>query len=190
MNFLQTLCPVLITKMIIFQIKLLNEINFFLILIYLSLQFKIVHVFPLKFLWITSIQIALLLVNWPPQCIATDHTSIGLKRVTIQLVVSEVCCSVFTRFSHHNTSQVCTATLNDRHWRFIAHLAQVEITLAALLVFSSTYPVTNIFLCVINDCSGHSCLTFHWWFLWAFMFVMSSVSVLSINVCCFIDEYS
>ena len=35
--------------MIIFQIKLLNEINFFLILIYLLLQLKIVYVFPLKF---------------------------------------------------------------------------------------------------------------------------------------------
>ena len=62
--------------MIIFQIKLLNEINFFLILIYFLLQLKIVHVFPLKFLCITSIQIALLLVNWPPQCIAIDHTTI------------------------------------------------------------------------------------------------------------------
>ena len=97
--------------MIIFQIKLLNETNFFLILIYLLLQLKIVHVFPLKFLWITSIQIALLLVNWPPQCIAIDHTSIMLKRVTIQLVVSEARLSVLTRFSCHNTSQVCTATL-------------------------------------------------------------------------------
>ena len=36
--------------MIVFQIKLLNKINFFLILIYLLLQLKIVHVFPLKFL--------------------------------------------------------------------------------------------------------------------------------------------
>ena len=98
--------------MIIFQIKLLNETNFFLILIYLLLQLKIVHVFPLKFPLITSIQIALLLVNWPPQCIAIDHTSIGLKRVTIQLVVSEARLSVLMRFSRHNTSQVCTATLN------------------------------------------------------------------------------
>ena len=46
----------------IFKIKL-NDINFFLILIYLLFQLKIVHVFPLQFLWITSIQIALLLVN-------------------------------------------------------------------------------------------------------------------------------
>ena len=36
-NFLQTLHPVLITKMILFQIKLPNEINFFLILINLLL---------------------------------------------------------------------------------------------------------------------------------------------------------
>ena len=94
-----------------FSNKTIEWNNFFLILIYLLLQLKIVHVFPLKFLWITSIQIALLLDNWPPQCIAIDHTSIGLKRVTIQLVVSEACRSVLTRFSRHNTSQVCTATL-------------------------------------------------------------------------------
>ena len=48
--FFKTLHPVLITKMIIFQIRLLNETNFFLIFIYLLLQLKIVHVFPLKFL--------------------------------------------------------------------------------------------------------------------------------------------
>ena len=64
--------------MIIFQIKLLNEINFFLILIYLLWQLKIVHVFPLKFLRITSIQIRLLLVNWP----LTDH---ALQLTTLQL---------------------------------------------------------------------------------------------------------
>ena len=97
----------------IFQIKIWNEINFFLIIIFILLQFKSVYLFSLKFLWATDIQNALLLVNWPSQCIAIDHSSIGLKRMTIQLLVNEVWLCVLTSLLHHNTSQVCTATLNS-----------------------------------------------------------------------------
>ena len=95
----------------IFRIKILNKINFFLIIIFILLQFKTVYLFSLKFLWTTDIQNALLLVNWPPQCIAIDHSSIGLQRITIQLLVNEVWLCVLTSLLHHNTSQVCTATL-------------------------------------------------------------------------------
>ena len=52
-----------IVKIMIFQIKILNEINLFLIIIFKLLQFKIVCVCSLKFLWTTAIQNALLLVN-------------------------------------------------------------------------------------------------------------------------------
>ena len=59
---------------------------------------------------LTSIH-ALLLVYWPSHGIAIDHSSIGLKRLTIQLVFNEAWLCVVVRFLHHNTSQVCTATL-------------------------------------------------------------------------------
>ena len=59
---------------------------------------------------LTSIH-ALLLVYWPSHGIAIDHSSIGLKRLTIQLVFNEAWLCVLARFSRHNTSQVCTATL-------------------------------------------------------------------------------
>ena len=42
-KFLQTSHTVLNVKMVIFQIKKLNEINFFLIKIYILLQLKIVY---------------------------------------------------------------------------------------------------------------------------------------------------
>ena len=48
-----------------FQITILNEINFFLIIIYTLLKFKTVYLFSWKFLWTTNIQNALLLVNGP-----------------------------------------------------------------------------------------------------------------------------
>ena len=42
-KFLLTLHSVLIVKMVIFQIKIINEINFFLIIINILLQFKTVY---------------------------------------------------------------------------------------------------------------------------------------------------
>ena len=40
----------------ILQIKILNEINFFPIIIYILLQFKVYYLFPLQFLFPTNIQ--------------------------------------------------------------------------------------------------------------------------------------
>ena len=48
-KFLKTWHFVSIVKIAIFQIKILNEINFFLILIYILLQYKIICLFPLEF---------------------------------------------------------------------------------------------------------------------------------------------
>ena len=95
----------LIVKKLFFQIKKLNEINFFLIITYILIQFKVFIYSPWKFMWSTDIQNTLLLVYWPSHGIAIDHSSIGLKRLTIQLVFIEAWLCVVMRFLHHNTSQ-------------------------------------------------------------------------------------
>ena len=111
-KFLKNLHIGLIAKEQFFQIKKLNESNFFLIIIYILIKFKVFIYIPWKFIWSTDIQNTLLLVYWPPHGIAIDHSSIGLKSLTIQLVFIEAWLCVVMRFLHHNTSQVCTATLN------------------------------------------------------------------------------
>ena len=93
--------------MVIFQVKILNEINFFLIIIYILLQFKTF----LPEISMDNIQNILLLAKWPLKCIAIDYSSIGLKRVTIQLVVNEAWLCVLMRLLRHNTSEVCAVTL-------------------------------------------------------------------------------
>ena len=111
-KFLKNLHIGLIAKRLFCQIKKLNQSNFFLIIIYILIQFKVFIYSPWKFIWSTDIQNILLLVYWPPHGIAIAHSSIGLKRLTIQLVFIEAWLCVVMRFLHHNTSQVCTATLS------------------------------------------------------------------------------
>ena len=94
------------------KVKKLNQSNFFLIIIYILIQFKMFIYSPWKFIWSTDIQNTLLLVYWPPHGIAIDHSSIGLKRLTMQLVFIEawLCCNeTFT--SQHVTSVYCNLTL-------------------------------------------------------------------------------
>ena len=62
MKLLKKLHTVLIFKKLIFQIKILNEINLFLIIICILLQFKVFIYSPRKFIWSTDIQNTLLLV--------------------------------------------------------------------------------------------------------------------------------
>ena len=62
-------------------------------------------------MWSTDIQNALLLVYGLPHGIAIDHSSIRLKKLTIQLVFNEAWLCVLVRFLCYNASQVCTATL-------------------------------------------------------------------------------
>ena len=115
-KFLKNFHIDLITKKLIFQIKKLNESNFVLIIIYILIQFKVFIYSLWKFRWSTDIQNTLLLVYWPPHGIAIDHSSIGLKRLPIQLVFIEAWLCVVLRFLHLNTSQVCTATLTITEW--------------------------------------------------------------------------
>ena len=108
-KFLKNLHIGLIAKKLFFQIKILNDNNFFLVIINILVKFKMFIYSPWKFLWSTNIQNALPLVYWPPHGIAIDHSSIGLKRLTIQLVFNEAWLCVVLRFLRHNT---CTATLS------------------------------------------------------------------------------
>ena len=79
-----------------------------------------VYLFALKFIWSTDIHTCIAMVYWPSHSIAIDHSSIGLKRLTIQLVFNEAWLCVLVRFLHHNMSQVRTATLSysriNRTW--------------------------------------------------------------------------
>ena len=110
-KFLKTLHTIFIVSIQIFQIKILYEINFLLIIIYMLLQFKISVYSPLNFEGLLTYINALPVVYWPPKCIAIDHSSIGLKRLTIQSMFNEVWLCVWTRILRHKTSEVCTATL-------------------------------------------------------------------------------
>ena len=111
-KFLKNLHISLIPKKLFFQIKKLNESNFILIIINILIQFKVFIYSPWKCIWSTDIQNTLLLVYWPPHGIAIDHSSIVLKRLTIQLVFIEAWLCVVMRFLHHKMSQVCTATFS------------------------------------------------------------------------------
>ena len=65
-NFLKIIHSVLIAKKQIFQLKILDEINSFLIRIYILIRFKVFIHSPRKFIWSTNIQNALLYVYLPP----------------------------------------------------------------------------------------------------------------------------
>ena len=65
-KLLKNLHIILIVKKQFFQMKILNKINFFLIIICILIQFKVFIYSPWKFIWSTDIQNALLLVNWSP----------------------------------------------------------------------------------------------------------------------------
>ena len=75
-KILKNLHIVLIVKKQIFQIKLLNHINFFPIKIFIFIQFTVFIHSPCKFIWFTDIQNALLLVF--------DHHN-ALQLITVQL---------------------------------------------------------------------------------------------------------
>ena len=58
-KLLINLHTILIIKKVIFQIKILNEINIFPIIICILIQFKVFNYSPWKFIWSTDIQNAL-----------------------------------------------------------------------------------------------------------------------------------
>ena len=80
-------------KMIIFQIKIFNEITLFLFMIY---NFKVLVSLPKSFHGPLGLR---MYCNWPTDH-AIDHSSVGLRRLTIQSVFNEVSLFTFSKGTH------------------------------------------------------------------------------------------
>ena len=86
----ETLQTISNMKMNIFQRKIFNEITLLLFMIYSFIKFKVLVSLPKNFHGSLGMRMH---CNWPTDH-AIDHSSIGLKRLTIQPVFNEV--SLFT----------------------------------------------------------------------------------------------
>ena len=83
-------------KMNIFQRKIFNEITLLLFMFYSFMKFKVLVSFPKSFHGPLGMRMH---CNWPTDH-AIDHTSIGLKRLTIQPVFNEVSLFTFSEGTH------------------------------------------------------------------------------------------
>ena len=82
-KFLKTLHAVFNVKKLIFQIKILNEINFFLKINYILIQCKMLLFLLNNFYGPLTFR---MVYYW-----SIEHNSVGLKRSTIQIVFNEAC---------------------------------------------------------------------------------------------------
>ena len=87
MKLLETLQTVLNVKMNIWQIKICNEINLFVFIIYSFIKFKVLVSFPKSFHGLLNYENALQLANWSN---SIDNSSILFNKLTIQLVFNEI----------------------------------------------------------------------------------------------------
>ena len=92
----ETLQTISNTKMNIFQIKTFNEITLFLLMIYSFIKFKVLVILPKSFQGPLGMRMH---CNWPTDH-AIDHSSIGLKRLTMQPVFNEVSLFTFSKGTH------------------------------------------------------------------------------------------
>ena len=90
---LQTISNV---KMNIFQMKIFNEITLLLFIIYSFIKFKVLVSLPKISMVYLSVTMH---CNWPTDH-AIDHSSIGLKRLIIQLVFNEISLFTFSKWTH------------------------------------------------------------------------------------------
>ena len=80
-------------KMNIFQMKIFNEITLLLFIIYFFIKFQV----SLK---VSMVHLTVrMYCNWPTDH-AIDYSSIGLKRLTIQLVFNKVSLFTFSKGTH------------------------------------------------------------------------------------------
>ena len=92
----ETLQTVLNVKMNIFQLKIFCEITLLLFIICSFIKFKVLVCLPKSFL----VHIALTIYyNWPTDH-AIDYSSIGLNRLTIQLMFNDVSMFTFSEGTH------------------------------------------------------------------------------------------
>ena len=92
----ETLQTISNMKMNIFQIKIFNEITLLLFIIDSFIKFKILVSLPKSFHDLLGMRMH---CNWPTDH-AIDHSSIGLKRLTIQPVFNEVSLFTFSEGTH------------------------------------------------------------------------------------------
>ena len=92
----ETLQTISNMKMNIFQQKIFNEITLQLFMIYSFIKFKVLISLPKSFHGPLGMRMH---CNWPTDH-AIDHSSIGLKRLTIQPVFNEVSLFTFSEGTH------------------------------------------------------------------------------------------
>ena len=92
----ETLQTVSNVKMNIFQIKIFNEITLLLFIIYNFIKFKVLVNLPKSFHGLFGCEKVLELATDH----AIDHISIGLNRLTIQLVCNGVSLFTFSKWTH------------------------------------------------------------------------------------------
>ena len=92
----ETLQTISNMKMNIFQIKIFNEITLLLFKIDSFIKFKVLVCLPKSFHGPLGMRMH---CNWPTDY-AIDHSSIGLKRLTIQPVFNEVSLFTFSEGTH------------------------------------------------------------------------------------------
>ena len=92
----ETLQTISNMKMNIFQIKLFNEITLLLFMIYSFIKYKVLVSLPKSFHGPLGMRMH---CNWLTDY-AIDHSSIGLKRLTIQPVFNEVSLFTFSKGTH------------------------------------------------------------------------------------------
>ena len=92
----ETLQTISNMKMNIFQIKIFNEITLLPFMIYSFIKFKVLGSLPKSFHGQFGMRIH---CNWSTDH-AIDHSSIGLKRLTIQPVFNEVSLFTFSKGTH------------------------------------------------------------------------------------------
>ena len=104
----ETLQTISNMKMNIFQIKIFNEITLLLFMIDSFIKFKVLVSLPKSFHGPLGMTMH---CNWPTDH-AIDHSSIGLKRLTIQPVFNEVSLFTFSEGTHGFDVTVPRTTLN------------------------------------------------------------------------------
>ena len=92
----ETLQTISKMKMNIFQKKIFNEITLLVFIIYSFIKFKVLVSLPKSFHDPLGMRMH---CNWPTDH-ATVHSSIGLKRLTIQPVFNEVSLFTFSKGTH------------------------------------------------------------------------------------------
>ena len=100
----ETLQTVSNVKMTIFQMKIFNEITLLLFIIYSFVKFKVLVSLPKS---------VTMYCNWPTGH-AIDHSSIGLNRLTIQLVFNKVSLFTFSKGTHGVDITVPKNYLNEQ----------------------------------------------------------------------------